>query len=74
VYVVTFGSAGDTAALAAEGFEIGKIIGTRVEVLIRGSADPLVKALAAFEIIDLESRPMTLEQVFMQYYGKEETT
>jgi len=42
-------------------------------VFVRGSADRLVKALAGFDVIDLESRPMSLEQVFMQYYGKDGT-
>ena len=73
-FTVTFASAKDAATLAAEGFEIGAIVGARVEVFLQGPADPLVKALAAFEIIDLESRPMSLDQVFMQYYGKEGTT
>ncbi|MFC2075571.1 ABC transporter ATP-binding protein [candidate division KSB1 bacterium] len=69
-FTVTFASATDISVLKAEGFELGAVVGTRVEVFMQGSADPLVKTLAKFEIIDLVSRPMTLEQVFMQYYGK----
>jgi ABC-2 type transport system ATP-binding protein len=70
-FTVTFASAADAAHLAEQGFEIGARGGARVEILLQGSADRLIKALAAFEVIDLESRPMSLEQVFMGYYGGE---
>ena len=73
-FIVTFASPKDVEALAASGFELEARLGARVEVFLQGSADPLVKALAAYEIIDLESRPMSLEQVFMQYYGEERTS
>ncbi|MBI2874795.1 MAG: ABC transporter ATP-binding protein [Firmicutes bacterium] len=36
---------------------------------VRGSLDPLVKALARFEVINLVSHEPTLEEVFMAYYG-----
>lgn len=70
-FIVTFASEKDAASLAAAGFDIGQCAGNSAEVFVHGSADSLVKALAAFEIIDIESRPMTLEQVFMKYYGTE---
>jgi ABC-2 type transport system ATP-binding protein len=72
-FTVTFASDAAAAAFASRGFELGMHAGPRVEVFVRGSADPLVKALAAFDVVDLESRPMSLEQVFMQYYGKDGT-
>ena len=70
-FIVNLGTPGDVAALKDSGFDIGEVAGLRVEVFVQGSADSLIKALARFQVIDLESRSMTLEQVFMQYYGKE---
>jgi len=72
-FTVTFASDADADAFASRGFELGMRAGPRMEVFVQGSADRLVKVLAGFEVIDLESRPMSLEQVFMQYYGKEPT-
>lgn len=71
-FTVTFAHAHDADALAAAGFELGTRTGARVDVYLQGSADPLVKALAAFEVVDLESRSMSLEQVFMRYYGRDQ--
>ena len=34
-----------------------------------GSIDPLVKALAAHELVDLVSEKPSLEEAFLTYYG-----
>jgi ABC-2 type transport system ATP-binding protein len=68
-YVVTVGSEADVAVLKESGFEIGRVEGRRVEVRVQGSPDAFVKALGGVEVEDLETRRMTLEQVFMGYYG-----
>jgi ABC-2 type transport system ATP-binding protein len=72
-FTVTFASDGDAVAFASREFEVSVRAGPRVEVFVRGGADPLVKALAEFAVVDVQSRPMSLEQVFMQYYGKDGT-
>jgi ABC-2 type transport system ATP-binding protein len=70
-YVVTVGRESDVAVLAGSGFELGAVDGRRVEVRIQGSPDGFVKALAGVVVEELETRVMTLEQVFMKYYGGE---
>ena len=70
-FTVSFADAEPVEALAAQGFELGTRSGARVEVFVKGSADALIKALARFEIVDLESRSMALEQVFLHYYAKD---
>ena len=37
------------------------------------SLDPLLKLAARYEIVDLETRRQTLEELFLHYYGKEQT-
>jgi ABC-2 type transport system ATP-binding protein len=45
--------------------------GQTVALALRGSADPLVKALARHEVIALDSREADLEDVFLQLYREE---
>jgi ABC-2 type transport system ATP-binding protein len=44
----------------------------RVRITMAGSVDPLVKALANLEILDLESREPSLEEIFLTFYGTAE--
>jgi ABC-2 type transport system ATP-binding protein len=37
-----------------------------------GPIDPLVKAIARFEVLDLESREPSLEEIFLTFYGASE--
>ena len=44
--------------------------GLLVRLVAEGSIDPLVKALARLEVVDLRSREPDLEDVFLSYYGR----
>jgi ABC-2 type transport system ATP-binding protein len=68
-YVVTLGRASDVAVLERAGYEVRAVDGRRVEVWVQGPPDAFVKCLAGVVVEDLETRAMTLEQVFMKYYG-----
>ena len=46
--------------------------GDRVRITMAGPIDPLVKALARFEVMDLESREPSLEEIFLTFYGAAE--
>ena len=46
--------------------------GDRVRVTMAGPIDPLVKALARHEVLDLESRESSLEEIFLTFYGSAE--
>ena len=35
--------------------------------------DPILKLAARYEVVDLETRRQTLEELFLHYYGKEHT-
>lgn len=45
----------------------------RLRCSVSGSIDPLVKALAKFEVVDLISHEPSLEEVFLALYGGEES-
>jgi ABC-2 type transport system ATP-binding protein len=45
--------------------------GTAVRLVVEGSLDRLVKALARLEVIDLRSHEPDLEDVFLSYYGRD---
>ena len=43
--------------------------GERTRITVAGSIDPLVKALARHEVVDLQSREPSLEEIFLTFYG-----
>jgi len=46
--------------------------GDRVRITMAGPIDPLVKTLARLEVVDLESREPSLEEIFLTFYGTAE--
>jgi ABC-2 type transport system ATP-binding protein len=46
--------------------------GDRVRITMAGPIDPFVKAIARFEVLDLESREPSLEEIFLTFYGASE--
>jgi beta-exotoxin I transport system ATP-binding protein len=47
------------------------ISGDAARVTVSGSIDPIIKAAARFEVVDLQSHEPTLEDIFLTYYGQE---
>ena len=45
--------------------------GDAARVTVRGSIDPVIKAAARFEVVDLQSHEPSLEDIFLTYYGQE---
>lgn len=43
-----------------------------VELKAKGEIDPVIKALAAHHLVDLDFEHATLEEVFLEFYGEEE--
>ena len=46
--------------------------GDRVRITMAGPIDALVKAIARFKVLDLESREPSLEEIFLTFYGASE--
>ena len=45
----------------------------QVTLQTSGAMDPILKLAARYEVVDLETRRQTLEDLFLHYYGKEHT-
>ena len=65
------------APVAAESFSslpgVREIVveGSTVRFAVEGSLDPVVKALAKFEVEDLRTHEQSLEDIFLAFYGTE---
>ncbi len=60
------------AKFRAMGFAVEAQPGGNLEVFVAGDeADRFIKTAAQFSILDLDVKAQTLEDVFMQFYGKE---
>jgi ABC-2 type transport system ATP-binding protein len=61
------------AVRQAKGVEHVEVDGRTVRCIVRGSFDPLMKALAGSEILNLSSHEPSLEEVFLTYYREAPT-
>ncbi len=71
-YVVTFAEPADAERLLAAGLDAERTSDRRVVVTVMDNYRELFAALARCEVVGLESRAQSLEDVFMRYYGSEE--
>ncbi len=62
----------DDAFMDVPGARVLERRGHIVELALQGSADPLVKALAQFEVIALDSHEADLEDVFLSLYRQDQ--
>jgi ABC-2 type transport system ATP-binding protein len=46
--------------------------GDLVRLTVAGALDPVVKAMARFQVLDLESHEPSLEDIFLTFYGRSE--
>ncbi len=71
---ITFRQAADTSPLLSlPGVTlISQHNDTSIELQITGDMDPLIKALAKFPVIDIQTARPSLEDIFMAYYEKGE--
>ena len=48
------------------------VVGDVARITVAGPIDPVIKAAARFEVVDLVSHEPSLEDVFLAYYGRDE--
>jgi ABC-2 type transport system ATP-binding protein len=69
-FEVTFERPVDVQELAAvDGVDVVDAHGAVVELTVTGSVDPLIKALAKYDVVNLVSHEPDLEQIVLSYYG-----
>ena len=59
--------------LQSAGYEVNHLNADTLEVYITGrQVDQLIKVLARLTILDIDVKTQSLEDVFMQFYGREQ--
>ena len=71
-YIVTFENTSDVEQLMESQFETIRINNNTVKLIISNNYNDMFKQLSKHNIIGLDIASQNLEQIFMQYYGKEQ--
>lgn len=59
--------------LKSQGFELGNIMDNSIEVFVTGDkVDEFIKNISKFKILNFDVKIQTLDEIFMQFYSKEE--
>lgn len=69
-YIITLESTGGVEALKHAGLSLVELGQNRVEITVGGKADTFIKQLSAVTVESLDVDPLSLEEVFMQFYGQ----
>lgn len=70
-FSVTFSTPEDLQFLLSKGYEIGHISGSTGEFFVKGNQiDDFLKILSTRTILGLESKTQSLEDIFMNFYGR----
>lgn len=71
-YCVTLGSREEAGRLKEnKRLEVVRVEKCQADIAVSGRTGEVLKELAAFDIVDLEIKSQTLEELFLQYYGSE---
>jgi ABC-2 type transport system ATP-binding protein len=70
-YIVTFADDNAAAAFTKQGLDIASSAGNVVEVAIKDNLSQFLETLPLHPVTGLDTVQLGLEDVFMQYYGKE---
>ncbi|MBZ9686923.1 ABC transporter ATP-binding protein [Clostridium estertheticum] len=70
-YIITFLTEEMASSFADEGFKVRESKGNQVTVSVMGNIMPLIRALNKYEVIQLDVKTQSLEELFMHYYGGE---
>jgi len=70
-YVVTLESLKDAEALQHMGLNIVASNQNRMEIIVSGKVDSFIKILSTVNVESIDVSALSLEEVFMQFYGQE---
>ncbi|MBU1142764.1 MAG: ABC transporter ATP-binding protein [Firmicutes bacterium] len=73
IYIIHFHNLSDIESLQEKGFDIVNQQEKMVEIAISGDVNPLLKALSDYDILSLDVKHLSLEEVFMKYYIRGES-
>ena len=70
-FVITFDSEKERQRFSSEPFEIARAEGNTAIVVLSGDVDGFLKAIAGYQVRDLDIKASSLEEIFLHYYGEE---
>ena len=68
-YIITFSTEEMAIQFLKENFRIENIVKNKVTVCIKGNVMPLIHTLDKYEVINIDIKIQTLEELFMHFYG-----
>ncbi|HBL84187.1 MAG: ABC transporter ATP-binding protein [Clostridiales bacterium GWF2_38_85] len=71
-YLITFETDEQATAFAKEGFKLSSVTSNTVAVSVKGDVMPLINAMNKYKITALDVKTQTLEELFLNFYGKGE--
>lgn len=74
LFEITFDTPDDAQAFADSGLPVESIEGNRVRVAVQGNYDAFVAETAKRKVRNIDTYTQNLEDVFMNYYDRKETT
>lgn len=70
-YCVTLGSSEEAGRLKEnKRLDVVRVEKCRADIAVSGRVGEVLKELASYDVVDLEIKSQTLEELFLQYYGK----
>ena len=70
-FVITIDSEKERQRFSSETFEIARAEGNTAIVVLSGDVDGFMKAIAGYQVRDLDIKASSLEEIFLHYYGEE---
>ncbi|GAE31640.1 ABC transporter ATP-binding protein [Halalkalibacter hemicellulosilyticus] len=70
-FYITFATTTDIAKIKASGLNYEIKDETKVEIVVTGNYNEMVKTLANCSLVSIDTSTQTLEEIFMRYYSKE---
>lgn len=66
---ITFSNSDELSSFLQENFNVVSSNGNNVRVSVSGDINPLIKSLSKYNVTSLDNVKLSLEEVFMGYYG-----
>lgn len=70
-YIITFLTEEMASSFKGDGFKVKESKENQVTVSVKGNIMPLIRTLNKYEVIQLDVKTQSLEELFMHYYGGE---
>lgn len=71
IYIISLLNEIEVEKMKKDNFIIKEINGLNVSIEVKGNINDFLKKISQYEIVDMNIRTQSLEEIFLHYYGKE---